>query len=133
MSNGPIVLFDGVCNYCNTMINFVIRQDRAKLFRFAPLQSEGGQKLLEQFGLPKAGFNSFVLVEEGKAYFRSAAALRVMKHLPWYWAWTQVFRLVPRTLRDGVYDFIARNRYKWFGKKEQCMIPTPGIKSRFLD
>jgi len=130
--NYPVILFDGVCNFCNAGINFIIRQDKNKVFRFAALQSEVGQKLLVQYNLPGKEFESFVLIDEGKVYQKSSAGLKVYGRLPWYWKWTQVFWLAPKFLRDAVYDFIARNRYKWFGKKEQCMIPTKEVKNRFL-
>lgn len=129
----PVILFDGVCNYCNSMVNFVIRQDSEKKFRFATLQSDGGQKLLEEFELPKQDFNSFVFIQNNKAYLQSTAALKVMNLLPWYWKWTQAFWIIPKFLRDAVYDFVAKNRYKWFGRKEVCMIPTPEVRHRFLD
>ncbi|RYZ26271.1 MAG: DUF393 domain-containing protein [Chitinophagaceae bacterium] len=113
-------------------INFIIKQDEKKVFRFAALQSEAGQKLLGQHELPREGFESFVLIDDGKVYQRSAAGLIVYGKLPWYWKWTQIGWLAPKILRDGVYNFIARNRYKWFVKREQCMIPTAEIRSRFL-
>jgi predicted DCC family thiol-disulfide oxidoreductase YuxK len=128
----PVILFDGICNFCNRSINFLIRQDKQKRFRFAPLQSEAGQKLLEQYHLPKKDFDSFVLIENGNVYKCSTAGLRLYSMLPWYWKWTQVFWLVPKFFRDGIYRFIAKNRYRWFGKKEACMIPTPEMRSRFL-
>ena len=87
---------------------------------------------MEEFKLPKQDFNSFVLIQKNKAYLQSTAALKVMNLLPWYWKWTQVFWIIPKFLRDAVYDFVAKNRYKWFGKKEACMIPTPEVRSRFL-
>jgi predicted DCC family thiol-disulfide oxidoreductase YuxK len=129
----PIILFDGVCNYCNSMVNFIIRQDKHKKFVFAPLQSSTGQQLLHRHHLPSSDFNSFVLIEQQKAYLRSSAALHVLNKLPWYWKWTQFFWIIPSFLRDAVYNLIARNRYKWFGKKETCMIPTPDLKARFLN
>jgi predicted DCC family thiol-disulfide oxidoreductase YuxK len=132
LNTPPIILFDGVCNFCNAAVNFIIKQDKKKVFRFAALQSSTGQKLLEVFNLPKEGFDSFVLIDGGKVYIKSSAGLRVYGKLPWYWKWTQVAWIGPRFLRDGVYDFIARNRYKWFGKKEACIIPTPELRSRFI-
>jgi predicted DCC family thiol-disulfide oxidoreductase YuxK len=128
----PIILFDGVCNFCNGAINFILRQDKQGVFRFAPLQSEKGQQLLRQYGLPQHSFDSVILIDEGKVYKSSSAGLRLYNKLPWYWKWTQFFWIVPRFVRDAVYDAIARNRYRWFGKKDQCMVPTPEIKSRFL-
>jgi predicted DCC family thiol-disulfide oxidoreductase YuxK len=129
----PIILFDGVCNYCNSIVNFIIRQDKEQKFVFAPLQSNAGQQILDKHKLPRSDFDSFVLIDHNKPYLRSTASLHVFKKLPWYWKWTQVFWIVPRFLRDAVYNIIARNRYKWFGKKESCMIPTLEIKMRFLE
>jgi predicted DCC family thiol-disulfide oxidoreductase YuxK len=128
-----IILFDGVCNFCDGAINFVLKQDKKDVFRFAPLQSQTGQKLLAQYQIPKKDFESFILIQDGKAYQKSTAALKVLNQLPWYWKALQAFWIVPKFIRDGIYDFIAHNRYKWFGKKEVCMIPTPEMRSRFLD
>jgi predicted DCC family thiol-disulfide oxidoreductase YuxK len=128
----PIILFDGICNFCNAAVNFIIKQDKKKTFRFAALQSEAGQKLLEEYELPKEGFDSFVLIDEEKVYKKSAAGLRVYSKLPWYWKWTQIFWIAPPFIKDAVYDFIARNRYKWFGKRDACIIPTSEVKERFL-
>jgi predicted DCC family thiol-disulfide oxidoreductase YuxK len=133
VNENPVILFDGVCNFCNGAINFVLKQDRKSVFRFAPLQSEAGRRLLQQYNLPTEEFESFVLIDQGKVYKKSNAALRVMNKLPWYWKESQIFRLIPTIFRDAIYDFIARNRYKWFGKKDQCMVPTPEMRSRFLD
>ena len=115
------------------MVNFVIRQDRKKIFRFTALQSKTGQELLQQYELPADKLDTFILIDKEKAYQKSAAGLRLYNKLPWYWKWTQVFWIAPKFLRDAVYDFIARNRYKWFGKKDECMIPTPDVKDRFLE
>jgi predicted DCC family thiol-disulfide oxidoreductase YuxK len=128
-----VILFDGVCNFCNGAINLVLKQDRHDQFRFAPLQSVAGQQLLRQHQLPVNDFESFVLVMDGKIYQKSTAALKVMRRLPWVWQPLQLFWIVPRPLRDAVYAFVARNRYRWFGKKESCMIPTPQMRARFLD
>lgn len=127
----PIILFDGICNYCNSMVNFIIKQDKRKLIMFGTLQSETGQNLLDKFDVPK-DIDSFVFIEKETAYLQSTAALKVMKHLPLYWQWTQAFWIVPKPIRDGIYNFIAKRRYKWFGKKESCMIPTQDVRSRFL-
>jgi predicted DCC family thiol-disulfide oxidoreductase YuxK len=127
-----VILFDGVCNFCNGTVNFLLRQDKKKRFRFAALQSEAGQKLLAQYGLPKENLDTFILLDRGNVYKRSTAVLRVGNKLPWYWQWTRVFWLAPKFLRDGVYNLVAKNRYKWFGKKDACMVPAPGVKSRFL-
>ena len=129
----PIILFDGVCNFCNGAINFLIKQDKKNRFRFAPLQSETGRKLTAQYGIDNNQFESFVLIRNGKVYQKSSAALRVLNELPWYWKEFQILRIVPAFLRDAIYDFIARNRYRWFGRKDQCMIPSPEVRSRFLN
>lgn len=132
MQKHPVVLFDGVCNFCNGTVNFLIRQDQKKVLRFAALQSEAGQKLLQQYQLPKEDFASFILIDDGKVYSRSTAGLRLYGKLPWYWKWTQVFWIVPKLFRDDIYNLIAKNRYKWFGKKDVCMLPSPEDKNRFL-
>ncbi len=99
---------------------------------FAPLQSESGQKLAKQYGLQTNNNDSFIFIDKGKAFIFSAAGLKVCRYLPWYWQWTQLFWIVPKFIRDGVYRYIARNRYKWFGRKDQCVIPTPELRTRFL-
>ena len=129
----PVILFDGVCNYCNGMVNFLIRKDKQRRFLFAPLQSNAGQELLGQFGLNTTQLDSFIFISDGKAYLRSTAGLKLYNQLPWYWKWTQLFWIVPRVIRDAVYNFIARNRYKWFGKRDQCMVPSAEVRERFLD
>jgi predicted DCC family thiol-disulfide oxidoreductase YuxK len=128
----PVILFDGICNYCNGMVNFIIRQDKNAVFKFAALQSEAGQALLEKYNLPKQDFESIILIDNGKAFSNSTAGLRLYNKLPWYWKWTQVFWIIPRFLRDAAYNLVARNRYKLFGKKDACMIPGPSVRSRFL-
>ena len=131
MYEHPVILFDGVCNFCNRSINILIRSDKKKIFRFALLQSEKGKELLEKYRL-SLRHDSFVLIYKGKAYQRSSASLIVFSLMQWYWQWTQIFWLVPRFIRDGAYNIIARNRYRWFGKKDQCVVPGPDIISRFL-
>jgi len=128
----PILLFDGVCNLCNSSVQFILKRDKQQAFRFASLQSEEGQKVLEQFEDTPEDLSSVVLVEDGKLYARSTAALRATRWLSGAWPLLYGFIVLPRPLRDAVYDWIARNRYRWFGKKDQCMIPSPELKSRFL-
>ncbi|HVK97529.1 MAG TPA: DCC1-like thiol-disulfide oxidoreductase family protein, partial [Flavisolibacter sp.] len=118
--------------FCNKIINFIIKQDKDKIFRFASLQSEAGGRLLELHHLNKENFNSFILVEDGKVYSKSTGALKIFNKLS-YWRWTKIFWIVPSFLRNAIYDFIANNRYKWFGKKEACMVPTADVKMRFLN
>ena len=127
----PIIFFDGVCNLCNRSVQFIIKRDPEGKFRYASLQSETGQQILQEFALPQDHFNSFILYENGKILTRSAAALRVFSQVKG-WKWVGVFKIVPRFIRDGVYNLIARNRYRWFGKKDECMLPRPEWKDRFL-
>lgn len=129
---GAIVLFDGVCNFCNASINFVIEHDSSGYFRFAPLQSEIGEKLTAKYGIDRIETDSVVLVENGKVYTHSDAALGIARHLNGVWSWAYALRVVPRPLRDLVYRLVARNRYRLFGRREACMIPTPEIRARFL-
>lgn len=128
-----IILFDGVCNLCNNSVQFVLKNDTNAKFKFASLQSNAGQKLLAHFQLPLYEFNSFIYVAEDKIYTRSSAALRVAKELNFPWKLMFVFIIIPPFIRNFVYDTIAKNRYKWFGKRESCMIPTPDLKQRFLE
>lgn len=132
MTESPIILFDGVCNFCNSTVNFILGQDKKQVFRFAALQSKAGQQLLKTHQLPHLDFNSFILVENKKLYKASTAALRLVRYLPWYWQWARIFWLAPRFLRDGLYRILANNRYKWFGKREACMVPSPEVRKRFL-
>ena len=128
-----IVLFDGVCNLCNNSVQFILKRDKKKKFLFGSLQGEAGQQLLEKFRLPTDNFHSFVLVEGDRVYTQSTAALRMAKHLKRGWQLLYGFIILPKLLRDGIYQWIARNRYKWFGKRDTCRIPTPAEKARFLD
>lgn len=132
-SGQPIIVFDGVCNLCDRSVQFVIRHDHAGIFKFASLQSRAGRELLLKFGLDPHAVNTFLLVENNMAYVRSEAALRIAKRLSWPWRMLPICRVVPRPLRDRVYDFIARHRYRWFGKREACMVPTQALRGRFLD
>lgn len=127
-----IILFDGVCNLCNAAVQYVIKHDKKKLFHFASLQSETGQIFLKKHSLSSTDFNSFILVYEDQIYSKSTAALMVAKNLDGAIKLLSGFIIVPVFIRDAVYNLIARNRYKWFGKQDNCMIPTPDLQSRFL-
>lgn len=133
MKEHSIILFDGVCNLCNAAIQFVIKHDKQKHFKFAALQSNAGQQLLKQYQLPSQNFNSFVLIQNEKAYTKSTAALMVSKQLAGITKLLYGFIIVPPLIRNAVYNFIAKNRYKWFGKKDSCMLPTPELLARFLN
>ena len=132
MNNSPVILFDGVCNLCNGAVQFVIKHDKDAKFNFASLQSEAGRKLLMLYQLPLNDFNSFVLIKDGKAFTKSSAALTVAKDLNGMLKLLYGFMIVPAFIRDAVYDLVAKNRYKWFGKKDSCMLPVPGLQARFL-
>jgi predicted DCC family thiol-disulfide oxidoreductase YuxK len=127
-----IILFDGVCNFCNASVNFIIRHDKKNHFRFAPLQSATGKRLLDQFHEDKEMMTSIVLIENNKLYKRSTAILRISRHLGGAYFLLYGFIVVPRFLRDAIYDFVGRNRYNWFGKKDSCMIPTEEMKRKFI-
>jgi predicted DCC family thiol-disulfide oxidoreductase YuxK len=132
MDTHPIILFDGVCNLCNSSVQFVIKHDPAAVFRFASLQGKTGQQLLKQYSLSSNDLNSFVLIRDNKAYTRSAAALTVAKQLTGFTRLLYGFIIVPPFIRNAVYNLIAKNRYKWFGKKDSCMLPTTALQSRFF-
>jgi predicted DCC family thiol-disulfide oxidoreductase YuxK len=129
----PVILFDGICNLCNRSVQLVIKHDKKRLFRFASLQSSFGESVLKRYNLPADTFNSFILLVNNKIYTRSTAALLVAKRLSGLIKLLYGFIIVPKFIRDFVYDVIAKNRYKWFGKKEACWIPTPELKELFLD
>ncbi len=133
MADSSIVLFDGVCNLCNSSVQFIIKRDKKKKFLFAPLQGKKGQEIFLKHSLPAGELNSFILAEGDKIYTKSTGALRMLKKLGGPWSLLYVFIIVPAFIRDGIYSWVAINRYKWFGKKDSCMIPSPDLKERFLD
>lgn len=128
-----VLLFDGVCNLCNGAVNFIIDRDPKSHFKFAALQSEFGQEQLAKLGFDQNEFDSLVLLTGDKIYKKSSAALRIAGKLNGLYPLLKVFLIVPPFIRDGVYDIIARNRYKWFGKRDECRIPTPELRSRFIE
>lgn len=130
--NHSIILFDGVCNLCNSSINFVIKRDKKDRFRFGALQEEPGLSLLKEYGINTLDTDSIILIENNKAYTKSTAALKVAKSLSGGWPLLYVFMIVPRFIRNWVYNYVAKNRYKWYGKKDSCMIPTPELRGKFL-
>jgi len=129
-----IVLFDGVCNLCNSAVTLIIKHDKNDIFRFAPLQSTTGKQLAAEHKIALDTIDSILLIDPNIGYdHKSTAALKIAKHLSGGYPLLAIFLILPKAFRDVVYDFIARNRYRWFGKKESCMIPTPELKSLFLD
>ncbi|MCA0959533.1 thiol-disulfide oxidoreductase DCC family protein [Muricauda ruestringensis] len=135
MENGKkIILFDGVCNLCNNSVQFVIKRDKNDVFRYAALQSDVGQQLLKQRHIDTIAVDSIILIEPGVAYYtKSDAALEIAQDLGGLWKLSAIFSWIPATIRNRIYDFVAKNRYKWFGKQESCMIPTPELRAKFLD
>ncbi len=127
-----ILLFDGVCNLCNSSVNFIIDRDPKKHFKFAALQSDFGQTKLKELGFNQEEFDSLVLLSNGKIYRKSSAALRIAKKLKGLWPFLYIFIIIPPFIRHGVYDIIGKNRYKWFGKQDSCRMPTPELKQRFV-
>jgi Uncharacterized protein conserved in bacteria len=128
----PLVLFDGVCNLCNSSVQNILKRDKHKVFRFASLQSPLGQEISRAIGLPEGELNTMVLVQNGKAHLKSGAALRIARKLPGAWPLLSAFIVVPPLLRNAIYDWVARNRYKWFGRKQECWLPKPEWKDRFV-
>jgi predicted DCC family thiol-disulfide oxidoreductase YuxK len=131
--NHPVILFDGVCNLCNSSVLFIIKRDPNSLFYFAPLQSDFGNAQVKKFDLPGTGWNSVLLLKDNTLYQKSNAALEIARHLNGLWPALYIFKIIPSFIRDGMYTWVANNRYRWFGKKEACMIPTPELKSRFIN
>lgn len=129
-----IILFDGVCNLCDASIQYVIKHDKDDVFRFVDLQSELGQKLLKHIGINPIHIDSIVLYEPGIAYYyKSTAALQIAKGLKGIFTVATVFQILPTGFRDLIYEYVAKNRYQWYGKKESCLVPTPALKSKFLE
>jgi predicted DCC family thiol-disulfide oxidoreductase YuxK len=138
MQNVPkgkkIILFDGVCNLCNSAVQFVILHDKKDVFRFVALQSELGQEILNHIGINPKNIDSIILYQPEVAYYyKSEAALQIAKDLGGFFYLAQIFKIIPEPIRNTIYDYIAKNRYKWYGKKESCMIPTAALQSKFLE
>lgn len=133
-NNKKLILFDGICNLCNTSIQYVIKHDKKDIFMFAPLQSEAGKKVIEHFNIDTSKTDSIILyTEKNGVDFKSNAALKIALQLGFPRNLLGVFFVVPTFIRNWVYNIIAKNRYRWFGKKSECMIPTPNLKSKFLN
>ncbi|MGK0414229.1 MAG: putative DCC family thiol-disulfide oxidoreductase YuxK [Polaribacter sp.] len=133
-NNKKIILFDGICNLCNDAVLKVIKYDKKQVYVFAALQSETGKKITDYLKIDTSKIDSIILYEPGVSYdLKSTAALKVMKDFGGLWYLTQIAMLFPEAFRDHIYDYVAKNRYKWFGKKESCMIPTDALKAKFLN
>lgn len=132
--NKKIILFDGVCNFCNASVRFIMKRDKKDVFRFASLESELGQKLTKERGIDRSVIDSIIMINPGDAYYvKSTAALEISKELSGLYPALSLFLVLPEGFRNFVYDFVARNRYKWFGKSETCPMPTQEEQSKFLD
>ncbi|NHM06824.1 DUF393 domain-containing protein [Flavobacterium sp. CYK-4] len=132
--NKSIILFDGVCNLCESSVQFVIKHDKEDRFRYVALQSDLGKKILDHIGINPKNIDSIVLYEPGVAYYyKSNAALQIAKRLGGFFHLGTVFRIIPTGLRNLLYDYVAANRYKWYGKKDNCLIPTAELKAKFLE
>ena len=130
---GPVVFFDGECNLCNGAVNYLIDHDHTGTLKFASLQSNLGQQLLKKLKLDASEFSTMLFWENGYVYLRATAALKMAKYLGWRGLFLQIGWIFPGSLRDLVYNFVANNRYKWFGKRDSCRMPTPDLQTRFLD
>jgi predicted DCC family thiol-disulfide oxidoreductase YuxK len=129
----PVLLFDGVCNLCTGSVQFIIERDPSAQIQFASLQSEKGKELLRAFHLPENQLKSLVFIEKGKAFTRSSGALRVSRYLTGAWPLLYTLIIIPGFIRNSVYDWVGKNRYRWFGEKTECWLPTPDLKKRFID
>ena len=128
-----ILLFDGVCNLCNSYVQFLIKKDNRAIFSFASLQSEAAKELLEEFAMNPLRLDTVVMIKENQVFTHSDVAIEAGKMLGKGWQFLSILKVIPRPIRDYAYSWIAQNRYNWFGKKEFCMIPTPELEARFLD
>lgn len=132
MDDKYIVVFDGVCNFCNGAVHFIIKRDPKMQFMFAPMQTDFAKQLMSEYGISNAGVDTFLLIKNGQSYVFSTAALEIARDLNGYWFLFNAFRALPSSIRDFFYKTFARNRYALFGRQENCMIPTAELKSRFL-
>lgn len=132
MKGKPIIIFDGICNLCNFAVDFILKRDKREVFVFVASQKEAGKKIIAKLGLKDSDIESLYLVEDQKIYHKSTAILRILKRLSFPWNLGYVFIVIPRPIRDFVYNIIAKNRYRWFGKRETCRLPIEEEKGRFL-
>ena len=129
---GDVVIFDGVCNLCAHSVRFILKHEARPILQFVPLQSSAGARLMREFGFSPEDVKTFVLVSGGRSYVKSDAAIRVASHFRGAWKLLGAIRIFPRSVRDWAYDVVARNRYRWFGRTESCMVPAPEVRARFI-
>ena len=127
-----VVIFDGVCNLCAHSVRFILNHEAGQTLRFTPLQSPAGARLMRELGFDPGDAKTFVLIADGRAYVRSDAAIRISRYLGGAWKLLGAIKIIPRPVRDWAYDIVARNRYRWFGRFDTCMVPTPELKARFI-
>jgi len=127
-----VILFDGVCVFCNFWVDFIIKKDKNKIFKFAPLQSDAAKRLIEKYQIDTSESDSIFLIEDNECYMKSTAVLRIAKSLNGLWQVLYVFRFIPPFIRDSVYDFVANNRYKLFGKRPKCRVPAGNEKNQII-
>ncbi len=128
-----VVIFDGVCNLCARSVRFILDHEADQTLRFTPLQSPAGSRLMRELGLDPEDARTFVLIADGKAYVKSDAAIRLSRYFRRGWKPLALIKFIPRRIRDRVYDVVARNRYRWFGRLDSCMVPTPELRTRFVE
>jgi predicted DCC family thiol-disulfide oxidoreductase YuxK len=129
----PVLLFDGVCNLCNSSVQFILKHEKNQNLKFAAIQSEAGEKLLTHYRLDSNQTNSVILISENYVYTASDAVLKLTQYLKFPYSSGKILMVVPKTIRDFFYKKVAHNRYNWFGKRESCMVPTPELRKRFLE
>jgi predicted DCC family thiol-disulfide oxidoreductase YuxK len=132
MVEKPLIVFDGECNLCNWAVNFVLGRDKGEIFLFSPNQSDSAREILTKLGLDSVGDETVYLIEKDRIYSRSTAVLLVLRRLPFPWKLLSVFIIIPKRIRDFIYDVIAKHRYEWFGKMNSCRVPSQGERNRFL-
>jgi len=132
MDNRPIIIFDGVCNFCNAAVNFIIKRDPAAQFAFTPMQSTLAKELMAKYQINNVGIDTFLLIKNDQTFVFSSAALEITKGLTGLWYWLTVFKVIPSPIRDAIYKLFARNRYVLFGKADVCIVPTKALRSRFV-
>lgn len=132
MSDHPIIVFDGFCNLCNGAVSFIIRRDSRQLFRFAPMQGAAACALMDRYEIQSLGYDTFFLVKDGQCFLSTSAALEIARDLDGYWYLFGVFRIVPAPIRDFFYRLLGRHRYRLFGRRASCMVPSPNVAERFL-
>lgn len=130
---GPVVFFDGVCNLCNQSVDFIIKRDTSKNFRFASLQSEAARSLLKNKSIALQSIQTIILLKDGKSLYQSDAILEIVRELSAPWPLLYVFKIVPRFIRDGMYNLVSKHRYNWFGKQDSCRVPSKEERARFLE